>query len=253
MLSIKIVKTTEIMNSAAEYFWSKLKEALKTEKKILLLLSGGSAIEVYKNLADQFKKQKKHFAKNLAVGLVDERYGPMGHLDSNEKQIRDTGFYDVVKEKGGEVLTILTDKDDPCQEAERIDESIYRHIYEGYKVWAVLGIGTDGHTAGILPQKSRDEFKKIFPSKRLAVYYVLPVDYPNPFKRRITITPAVLSKINLAIVVAKSQGKEEALQRMFNHNEPSYRTPAVLLRVIKGTLFTDKKIPSGFFSGHGVN
>lgn len=240
-LSVKVVGTDKIMSETAQYLWRHLVEKLGKGKRILLLLSGGSAVEAYKFLTVWMRDQKADSAKNLTVGLVDERCGKVGHPDSNEKQIRDTGFYDAIEGRGGKIWSVLTGKD-PEEEAGRYDKLIRQYIERGYKVWAVLGIGPDGHTAGILPQESQEKFKKNFPTSRLVVYYELPNDYQNPFKKRITLTPQGLAQIDLAVVVAKSQGKEEALRRMFTPDEPTYHTPAVLLCSLNGTLFTDKQV-----------
>lgn len=238
-LFVKIVGAEKIIVEAAGYLREELKKRLGCGKKILLLLSGGSAVEVYRILAEWFKKENKGFAKNLTVSLIDERYSQVGHADSNEKQIRDTGFYAAVEDKGGTVISVLTDGGDPSQEASRYDKLICRNMKETDEVWAVLGVGPDGHTAGILPQKSKEEFDKNFPSKRWVAYYRLLKDYPNPFKKRITLTPKALKKITLAVVVAKGEEKKEALQKMFFPTEPVYKTPAVLLRNLHGVLFTD--------------
>lgn len=237
-LSVKIVKTEKIMTEAAGYLWEELRKRLGKGKKILLLLSGGSGVEMYPYLKEWMEKQKEGLAKNLTVGLIDERYGTVGHADSNEKQIRDTGFYEVVEEKGGKVLSVLTGKDSE-QEARRYESAVRQSIDKVDEAWAVMGMGPDGHTAGILPPKSLEEFEKTFPSNRWVVYYELPPDYPNPFKKRITLTPAALKEINFAVTIVKSKGKEEALRKMFAPGEPIHKTPAVLLRDLPGVLFTD--------------
>lgn len=218
--------------------WGELKKRLSRGKKVLLLLSGGSAVKVYQSLAGQMQNQPEGFAQNLTVGLIDERFGQVGHSDSNEEQIRQTGFYEEVQKKGGKVLSVLTGRD-PEQEAARYELALRKYMTEADEVWAVLGIGSDGHTAGILPQKSEEVFNKTFPANHWVVYYKLARDYPNPFKKRISLTPQSLEQIDLAVVVVKSRGKEEALKRMLLPNEPPYKTPAVLLRGLNGFLFTD--------------
>lgn len=241
MISLKIYKTEELMNAVAGYLWEELQERLISGKRVLLLLSGGSAVEVYRILGERLSQEEEGFAKNLTVGLVDERYGSVGHSDSNEKQIQGTGFYEAVKEKGGHILSVLTGKD-PEQEAAGYESMICKSVEEADEVLAVMGVGPDGHTAGILPQKSPEEFEKLFPANRWVVYYELPQDYPNPFKKRITLTPTALQKITLAVVVAKGEEKKGALRKVFTKEEPLYKTPATVLRNLLGILFTDQEI-----------
>lgn len=241
MFTVKIVRTEEVIVGAGEYLWRELKKRSNSGEKVLLLLAGGSAVEVYRILAEWLKQEKEGFAKNLTVGLMDERYGEAGHQDSNEKQIRDTGFYEIVEKKGGKVFSVLTGKD-PEQEAVGYEAMICKSVEEVDEALAIMGVGPDGHTAGILPQKSQKDFEKIFPADRWVVYYELPEDYPNPFKKRITLTPKALQKITFALVVAKGEEKKEALQKIFVKEEPLYKTPAAVLRNLPGILFTDQKL-----------
>jgi 6-phosphogluconolactonase/glucosamine-6-phosphate isomerase/deaminase len=121
---------------------------LSQDKKVLWLLSGGSNIAISVLTLDILKENFSNKLKtNLAVSLVDERYGPVGHPDSNWQQLLDADFLldEVISEP---VLTGLS-----------LDETV-KNFSENYKklsAWAdvvigQMGIGLDGHTAGILPE-----------------------------------------------------------------------------------------------------
>lgn len=167
MLFVEVVKTERVIGEAADFFWRALRQRLLKREKILLLLSGGSAVEIYQILTTWLNRKnlESGLVKNLTVGLVDERYGPVGHPDSNEEQIRQTGFYEAITQNGGKVLPVLTGKD-PGEEAARYERLIRQGMEEADEILAAAGVGPDGHTAGIFPQKSQDEFAKIFPSDR---------------------------------------------------------------------------------------
>ena len=61
----------------------KINDFLEDDKQVLWLLSGGSniilEIEILNILEKKFGEKLK---ENLAVTLMDERYGPIGHSDS---------------------------------------------------------------------------------------------------------------------------------------------------------------------------
>ena len=66
---------------------------LKQDKKVLWLICGGSniapAVEIMKKIRANVSPDQ---LTNLTVSQTDERYGPVGHPDSNWKQMQDAGF-----------------------------------------------------------------------------------------------------------------------------------------------------------------
>ena len=68
---------------------ARLELELTAGKKVLWLVSGGSnitaSVQLMQNLADDL-------TKNLTIMAVDERYGLVGHADSNEGQLLAAGL-----------------------------------------------------------------------------------------------------------------------------------------------------------------
>lgn len=179
-------------------------------KASVLFLSGGSTPKLlYENLS---KEQKLSVG---AVALVDERFGEKLHEDSNEKMIRNTGlvsyienharFYPILENKGSEETT--KDYDDTV-----------RYLL-GYfpKSVGVLGIGADGHTAGL--PTGNDSSQLIIDSQSNLVTEIN--NFPGDFKKRITLTFLGLSKLDLIIILVFGKDKKKALNLMFKGNNIS--------------------------------
>jgi len=166
--------------------------------KTVLFLSGGSTPkELYKILASE---------KKLKIGLsaiVDERFGPKMHEGSNEKMIKDSGLFKYFKVFNIPIQTILIGKD--IESTAREYEEKIININKTYKQKiAILGIGEDGHTAGI-----SSGFKN-------SNKFVVSIDnFPSEYKQRITLTFKALEKLDKLILLVLGKEKLEALTKMF--------------------------------------
>ena len=66
----------------------KLQQYLQSGQSVVWLVSGGSNIPISVEVLKALKiKVKPTLLKSLKVMLTDERYGPVGHLDSNWQQL----------------------------------------------------------------------------------------------------------------------------------------------------------------------
>lgn len=193
-------------------------EALEkiVDENTLLLLSGGiSPDELYKLMADDIK------IKPGAVAMIDERFGARMHDNSNEMMIPDLGvkFY-----------SILQDNLDLEQTASRY-EKVLRELFAKYpKKVAVVGIGVDGHTAGIKPGLEYDH-------ARWVVGYD---DAGGVFGKRVTTTFECLEQIDQFILLAFGESKHSALQKVLTGGDPQMMPAGFYTKVKKPVLlFTD--------------
>ena len=144
MTFVKIDSTAPV----TEYVVGQLMTALKEGKKVLWLLSGGSVMEF---CVDVSKRLKGLDLSKLSVSLTDERFGPVGHADSNWQKLKDLGF-----ELNGARLIPVLDGSDRDETTKRFGETLKQLLEEsGYKL-GIFGMGTDGHTAGIKPGSPSD-------------------------------------------------------------------------------------------------
>lgn len=204
-------------------------------KDTVLFLSGGSTP---KNLYEALAKNKK--LKLGAVALVDERFGKKMHQNSNEKMIKETGFFDHLKEKKIPVFKILQNKS-LSQTSEDYQKRVSKLLLTYKNKAAILGVGVDGHIAG-LPVGTQNLKLKRQKKNDLVNSFS---NFSGEFPKRITLTFNALSKFNNLIVLVFGQEKQKALNQMFKKGKTE-KIPARFLikkeiigRVI---LITDQKI-----------
>lgn len=210
-MRIEQVPTVDAVRDA---FISRMSPNIEAGTPILFLASGGStagiAVSVCKRLEQSFRTRRKTLRRLLTVTLADERFGPVGHADSNWRYLLENGL----QPESFNAFPVLVSGDhgslDPEESARRFDaflsESVLRRATEGLYIAGIFGLGTDGHTAGILPES---------PASRVpADSNVLAIEYSSPLHHRITVTPAFFAHIDFAAVGVLDQTKRQALENL---------------------------------------
>jgi 6-phosphogluconolactonase/glucosamine-6-phosphate isomerase/deaminase len=217
-MSLNIKKAAKA-EEVAKFIALSVLNQLKSGKNVLLFLTGGSSVDIGVKISDLLKK---HDCKNLTIMLTDERYGKVGHPDSNWQQLIEQGF-DLPQ---ANLVPVLTG-DDLALTTEKFNENLaYEFNIAHYRI-GLFGIGLDGHTAGILHDsvalKSTD----------------LVCGYETPKFSRITITPNLIENLDEAVVFLRGEEKWPVLED-FKKNIDIMKMPAqVLKKVPLLTVFTD--------------
>ncbi|GDX62034.1 hypothetical protein LBMAG33_3440 [Candidatus Levyibacteriota bacterium] len=201
-------------------------------KKTLLLLSGGQTPrELYIEIANQ------GIICPGAVGLIDERYGAISHKNSNELMLENTGlikyfdsinipFYSILKKKSlidsnlvdNSNLFINDNKLSLGRTSAAIEyDNRLRSLFADFsKSIGILGIGADGHTAGIAG--NRKDFKNPLFEKEIMNNIVSDFnDKLGIFGERISMTFLGLSMLDFLFVLVFGKAKQNALSKMFAH------------------------------------
>lgn len=227
------MKIIKVKNSGEGFKTCKSLLYEKVSSNTVLFLSGGSTP---KSLYESLSKEKR--LQIGAVGMIDERYGERLHEDSNEKMIRDTGLIERIEERA-RFYPILENKD--IEETARDYDETLRFLFNYFpKSVGILGVGIDGHTAGIpaIPEISQ----KILDDKSsLACFY----EDRGVYKKRITQTFLALSRLDLLIVLVFGKEKKESLGLMFKKgSEANIPARFFLQKEItdKVVLITDQKL-----------
>ncbi len=180
------------------------------DEQTVLFLSGG---KTPKSLYDQLLSENK--LKYGAVGMIDERYGEVGHEGSNANIMK--GFRPFYPILNGESLK---------NTALQYDKTVRSLFARFQKSIGVLGVGSDGHTAGlpagnqklIRSASSGQEIK----SQKENEFVTFVEDFPEDNPRRVTMTFAAISRLDRILILvfgedlpAGRQGKKEALAKMF--------------------------------------
>ena len=200
---------------------------LSLGKRIFWLLSGGSNIAVSVEVMDKISVK---LSQNLTIGLLDERYGEAAdYAESNWTKLMAAGF----QAKKSTLKPIL-------EEGLGFEEAIEKYqkiIAQGFKscdiTLAQIGIGDDGHVAGILPNSpATDE------TKELVCGY-----QSQPFLR-LTTTFTALKRIDAAYVFAFGDNKKEALHTLQTQNISLAKQPAQVLKQIPAVQIYNDQVGS---------
>lgn len=212
MQSIKIKDQSE----AGEMLAKKIGEYLGHGKKVLWLLSGGSNIILEVEVLNILKKAfGDNLKENLAVTLIDERYGKVGHDDSNWIQLLQNGF-DISAVRALPVLCGLEPKETVIE---------FGKNYRDLEAWADIiigqfGIGSDGHTAGVLPNTVG------VTAPGTACFY------DGGQYQRITLTLKTIRNIDEAYTFAYGESKKEIVEKLKNEELSLEEMPAQILKEI---------------------
>lgn len=176
--------------------------------KTALFLSGGSTP---KKLYEYFVTEAT--LKAGAVGQIDERFGAPSHKKSNELMISKTGLTKYFEDQNIRFYPML-ESEKEIEDASRNYDEALRFIFKYFpKSVGILGIGEDGHTAGIpaipeIAKKMEDD------QSSLVSFYEA-----EKYGPRITMNFHGLGMLDLIIILVLGQEKREALANMFKEGE----------------------------------
>lgn len=196
---------------------------LAARKRVLWLLSGGSnitaSVSIMSNIDDDL-------SRNLSVSLADERYGRPGHADSNWTQLLGAGF----DAKHARLLPVLQE-DTTFEESIETYGKLAGEAFDANDVAIVqLGIGEDGHIAGILPGS---------PAAREST--AMAAGYQAPPLSRLTLTFPALSRATAAYAFAFGKPKKKALTTLQSKSLDPVEQPAQILKKLpEAYLYSDQ-------------
>lgn len=217
----------QIVESAIKKWTEIADNAIKQRGMFTVALSGGSTpVKLYKELSGtDLKWDKTH------IFIVDERFVPFDHSDSNFRMINETllSKIDILEQN---IHPVPTEKDSPDESATSYENEMVSffnlsssNVPEFDLV--LLGLGDDGHTASLFPGSSA-----LAENDRLAVS-VIPPDKSG--HERITITfPVINRSRNIFFLVTGSNKAKVAKDVLENENS---NLPAASVRPFKGRLF----------------
>ena len=208
---------------------SKLFEENK-DKSILFLTSGGSAMTLLDALP--FPNVQK-----ITLGVLDERF-TFKEVESNFYAFSQTSFYKEGIEKGAKII-------DPRPEDGEELEDAATEFAQALNVWrvqnpdgviiATIGVGDDGHTAGVFPfPNDQEDFNLAFNTPNNFVFgYEIPKEV-NFFTQRMTATLSFLrDEVAHAVCFLHGEGKTEALKDIEDEKGYLHVTPARILHEMK--------------------
>lgn len=216
----------EAINLATAKLIDSLQIALNHNKKILLLLSGGSNLKIL----DQISKELIN-NPNITSYVLDERFSKDPSLNNSLQ----------IKEKGVNIkLTVPSDQESLLDFASRFNDELKIWLEQNPEgeIICTLGMGPDGHIAGISPMPDdQDRFEQTFSQNQLVIGYTGNL---SPAER-VTTSPNFLSKINLFVALILGEAKRPVFNDLINKKTKENLHPAQLLHKFPGetVVFTD--------------
>lgn len=200
------------LSTAVSALQSQLLSELKKDKNVLWIISGGSNTAVTVSVMNGLPA---NLTARLTIIPVDERYGPVGHKNSNIQQLLDGGFI-----AGQAKLMSVLQPDLSLQAtADAFNLIVQAEFAKAQVIIGQLGIGPDGHIAGILPESPAAGVNDKFVTAYLS----------DPYQR-ITMTFQALQKITVDYSLAYGAAKKTALQQLHDSELPLSKQPSQILR-----------------------
>jgi 6-phosphogluconolactonase/glucosamine-6-phosphate isomerase/deaminase len=198
---------------AKNYILKELSLALQGNNRVIWLVSGGSNIDIEVNVFNELSESQ---LDKLTILLIDERYGSVDNKDSNYLKLQNAGL-DFSKVTNYSILS--AGQTSPKEAAADYSKVIDDLLNSGSYIFAQLGLGADGHTAGILPNSpaSYDLDESV-------------ISYTADDFTRITLTFKSLKKISKAVVVALGQNKMEPILNLANKELSLSEQPAQIFK-----------------------
>ncbi len=186
---------------------------LKAGKKVLWLVGGGSNIKASVQVMASLPEE---LTQSLSIFMTDERFGEVGHVHSNARQLVDEGFH----QKDAVFVPMLQPGFSMEETSERYGQALERAVDHADIVIAQSGIGPDGHIAGILPHSVAVKASGWVTS------------YEAPHYMRMTMTFDALRHIDAAYYIAMGDDKKPALTQLRDESLSLDDQPSQILKEI---------------------
>lgn len=199
--------------TAADILRDRLVQELSNGLNVLWLVTGGSNISLG---AEVMRQIPEDLTPKLTMLLTDERFGEVGHKDSNVRQLDEAGF----DPKRGRFIPVIEPGVAYEDTIIRYGNNFQQALAASDIAIALFGMGADGHIAGILPGS---------PAVDSADYAA---GYDTADFRRVTLTPKALLQLTAAYLVVFGEQKLQPLENLQTQDLPLDQQPAQLLKQI---------------------
>lgn len=166
----------------------------------LVLAGGNTPKQIYEIL-----EQKQPDSSKWEIFFGDERDVPINHPDRNSTMVEKVIPQLIEKSHYYPILN-AKDYDNLIKSLPTLEHGNERNERKSLFDLVLLGIGEDGHTASIFPNKTYTYLN----------YVQIIEDAPKPPPRRISLTAKTLSSTTQAWVFATGKSKKDVLKQWFD-------------------------------------
>lgn len=208
-------------------------------KPFLFLSSGGSSLKILDYV------NPIYFNSESTLTILDERYSKDASVN-NFAQLEETSFYKNVAQNKCQIINTKPLENETMHGlAERFESQLKKWL-ENYKdgvIIASIGIGSDSHTAGIMPYPENNKFFEDMFNNKDSLVVAYDATGKNLHRDRVTTTLPFLRKIKSAVVLASGDSKKNALINLLSDNGNLAESPCRILRELENVqIFTDQDI-----------
>ncbi len=203
----------------------------------LFLISGGSSLK----LLDFINPES--LGNNLTFCVLDDRYSTDPKVN-NFLQIMASRFYTEAVKRGAQFISTVPLENETLEQlGHRFDKALRTWDAEhdtDREIVATLGIGPDGHIAGMMPFPEDEHlFAELFEHESLwAIGY--DAGNKNEYHLRVTVTISFLTEmVNDAFIYVSGQAKKDILQTIMKGGKLSVHPAFVIHLMKKVELFSD--------------
>ena len=220
----------ETKKHAAEALSAFLLDAKNISQSVLLLLSGGSAFSILEHVDSNI------VGSDVTIGMLDERFSK-DETVNNFAQFSQLAFYKEAVRYGASFIdTRVKENESQSELADRFEQALrsWKKIYPEGVCIATMGMGANGHTAGIMPfPENPTLFQKLFDDDThwVAAY---DAETKNPYPLRVTVTLSFLRQVmDHAVIFIAGREKEGVLNQVLSEEGTCAKTPARVVRDMK--------------------
>jgi len=236
-MSVEIVSPgkslDEKLAAAAEAIFEALKGFPKDERLTIGLCGGRSVVGLLSAIQLESKLQPRELFDRIEFFMVDERIVPLDDPNSNFGGLRNLLFDRLIGEgllRADQLHPFEATPETASTQCKKYTQEL--QTYGGQFSVVVLGMGEDGHIAGLFPEhRVLDE-----QSEKFVSFF----DSPKSPAARMTATPALVLNSRLGVLLALGDSKRDAWNNFRSKGVSVERCPArIVLRLPRTLVITD--------------
>lgn len=202
---------------------------------VLCVLSGGSALDIVEHIREVEKSECR------TIFIMGDERGSRDAKINNSLQLQNR-YPDHYVTKNF-ILTVPEASENLETFSDRFSAILTKTIskLKNPKIIQVLGVGSDGHTAGVFPLP-KETFDSVYENQDIQV---VPVHLKElTIDSRASVTPNWIRKsVDEVIAYIAGEGKKMILESLINESKEINERPAELIKLHKrATVYTDQDI-----------
>lgn len=216
-------------DEAARSIFASFSKKSANEPLVLGLCGGRSVVGLLQALRRVSSDLPQELMRRVQFFMVDERLVPLTDDQSNFGGLKKLLFDELVRDgviDASQLHPFVPNETLPDHGCAQYTAELNAH--GGTFTCVVLGVGEDGHVAGLFPHNA------VLARKEAG--FVSFVDSPKPPPQRMTATRQLLVSADLAILLVLGEGKRDAWNRFQSEATTEADCPSVLVKSVKEAL-----------------